>query len=199
MNNLPNKEVIDLLNRIRKYDDSASRRLYSAYRNQIFRYVQSRIWSQDAVEDIVQETMMAAFKSENYDGSSLYSTWLCSIAKNKINDWYDYQSRHPLAEEEQDSSDELGLYGIALDEMTKRESDELLVALRHCIEKLPRIQRSVVRLSLSDDENASQAAIATELDIPEGTVKSRHYHGREALKKCIGRVFPHLVKGAPRG
>ena len=196
MNNLPNQEVLNLLNRIRDNDDPASRRLYSFYRNQLFRYVRSRIGSRDAVDDIVQETMIAAFKSDRYDGSALYSTWLCAIAHKKIADWGRDMERHPPApgdgQEPEDSA-----WGRVADVLEQKETQEFDSALQICIEKLPDGQRVVIRLLLEENTGLGDAAIA--LAIPEGTVKSRAFHARKALERCMRRVFPHLPKGGGRG
>lgn len=189
MNNLPNEQVIELLNRIGPGNDPSSTLLYSVYRNQMFRFVRSRI-GDDGVEDIVQETMFAAFLSKNYDGSCLFSTWLCSIANHKIADWRRKREKHPLADSELEE-DEIEDVDIGGDVMTQLEERELTAALQACISNLPDAQQVVIRLIIAEDLSQEEAAAA--LDIPEGTVKSRLFNARKQLTKCMRRVFPTWV------
>jgi RNA polymerase sigma-70 factor (ECF subfamily) len=196
MNNLPNQEVIDLLNRIRHNDESASRRLYAFYRNQIYRYVRSRIGNRDAIDDIVQETMIAAFKSDKYDGSALYSTWLCAIAMKKISDWGRDSKRFPLAPDG-DEEPEDGAWGSVADALAQIESEEFHNALLVCIDKLPVGQRELILLLLDEEPSTQEAAKI--LHINEGTIKSRGFNARKALHACMSRVFPHLRGGDAHG
>lgn len=196
MINLPNAEVIDLLNRIRNNDESASRRLYAFYRNQIYRYVRSRIGNRDAIDDVVQETMIAAFRSDKYDGSALYSTWLCAIALKKISDWGRDSRRHPLAPDG-DGEPEDGAWGSVADALSQKESEEFHNALYICIAKLPEGQRELIYLLL--DEEPSMQEAAQILHTKEGTIKSRSFNARKALHTCMRRVFPHLRGGNAGG
>jgi len=57
--------------------------------------------------------------------------------------------------------------------------------LRHCLDRLPEGQREVMHLAFFED--LSYREIASLIDSPEGTVKSRVYHAKEALKRCLSR------------
>lgn len=192
MDNLPNDHVIKLLNQIRLEDESASKELYSFYRNQMFRYVRSRVGDHSAVEDIVQETMAAATRSDRYDGSSLYSTWLCSIANNKMADWRRDQKKHPLAPLE-DQDLENPLFGITPDIAKDVEKAQVDAAFLICIAKLSNAHRVVIRLVL--DSKSSLIDAASTLEINEGTIKSRGHYARKELAKCMRRAFPTISKG----
>lgn len=88
MKNLPRNEVKDLLNRIAKGDDTACANLYAAYQPGLFAYVRYRVWSDVGAEEVVLDTLHAAFrKPAAYHGLSEFSTWVCGIANNKIRDW----------------------------------------------------------------------------------------------------------------
>lgn len=58
--------------------------------NYVYRFVFSRLAGNiETTKDIVQETFFAALKSfEKFKGKSSWPTWLCSIAKHKIIDYY---------------------------------------------------------------------------------------------------------------
>ena len=62
--------------------------------NRNFDYIYSYVFTRTAgngqlTEDIVQETVAAAWSSlDRFNNKSAYGTWLCSIAKNKLREYY---------------------------------------------------------------------------------------------------------------
>jgi len=69
------------------------------------------------------------------------------------------------------------------------EIDEIVAAAQYrrsvktCLESLPDPQREVVHLAFFED--LSYTEIAGLLDRPPGTVKTRMYHAKLNLKKCL--------------
>jgi RNA polymerase sigma-70 factor (ECF subfamily) len=57
--------------------------------------------------------------------------------------------------------------------------------LRACIEKLSDAQRECVQLVFL--EGLALAEIAAVQKVPEGTVKTRLFHGRKNLRECVER------------
>jgi len=68
--------------------------LFTGLYNQNFSYVYSYVFARTAgngqlTEDIVQETFVAAWLSlDRFDNKSSFRTWLCSISKNKLREYY---------------------------------------------------------------------------------------------------------------
>lgn len=59
------------------------------YGDTLYRYALVRTQSSDIAEDIVQETLLAAFKGhDRFSGKSTEKTWLIGILKHKIIDHY---------------------------------------------------------------------------------------------------------------
>ncbi len=59
------------------------------YADYLYRYAQSRVNDSAVAEDLVQETFLSAWKArERFEGRSSEKTWLSSILKNKIIDYY---------------------------------------------------------------------------------------------------------------
>jgi RNA polymerase sigma-70 factor (TIGR02943 family) len=59
------------------------------YGDYLFGFALSRLHDAAAAEDLVQETLLAAWRStESYAGSSSLKTWLTAILKHKILDYY---------------------------------------------------------------------------------------------------------------
>lgn len=65
------------------------RKIDREYRLRLKNFIAQRIEKSEDVEDILQETMIAAIKSWSlFSGRSTLFTWLCAIAKHEISDFY---------------------------------------------------------------------------------------------------------------
>lgn len=59
------------------------------YGDLLLRYASSRLSDRELAEDLVQETLLAAFRHrKQFDGKSAFSTWLVAILRRKIADHY---------------------------------------------------------------------------------------------------------------
>lgn len=59
------------------------------YGDLLLRYACSRLSDRELAEDLVQETLLAAFRHRTqFDGKSRFSTWLVAILRRKIADHY---------------------------------------------------------------------------------------------------------------
>lgn len=64
------------------------------YGDLLFKYTIGRVYSQEAAEDLVQETFFAALNSrDRFRGESSEKTWLFAILKNKIIDHFRKKGR----------------------------------------------------------------------------------------------------------
>jgi RNA polymerase sigma-70 factor (ECF subfamily) len=128
----------------------------------------ARTGSAANAEELMQETMVAAWnKCGLYDPSKgAASTWLFSIARNlRIDAWR--REKHPEFD-----PDDPALLPTAEPAADRRlEGEEQAVQVRAALEALPPDQAEVMRLAFYEDN--SQSEIATALDLPLGTVKSR--------------------------
>ncbi len=80
-------------------DESALRTLYARCADPLFAFICHHLDGASAdVEEIWQETLVAAFGSlDRYSGRSRFFTWLCSIARRKIADYYRHRGRSVTA------------------------------------------------------------------------------------------------------
>lgn len=70
-----------------KLDDPAD--WVDRYGDLLLRYASSRLSDRELAEDLVQETLLAAFRHrKQFDGKSALSTWLVAILRRKIADHY---------------------------------------------------------------------------------------------------------------
>lgn len=187
MNNLSRERVVELLNRVAKRDDSASSILYQHYQKQIFAYVYRKVHNEASADEITVDTFFVAFsKPQQYDGMCEFSTWLCGIAKYKILDFIRsttelYGTEVPGDEEALSRASppvEDALAGLA-----SKEGTQMIMI---CIDKLPRPQREAMYLVALDEDSVGEIAI--KMAIPDGTVKSRLFHAREKLIRCLSAM-----------
>ena len=134
-------------------------------------------------QDLVQETMIAAWKSlHRYDGSCRLFTWLYVILLRQHRRTLGWFSRRlPLATLEQQAAVN---HAVAADE--GEDADGHAELLRAMMQALPTRHREVVRLRFYAE--ASDSEIAAALGISQGTVKSRLHHALEKLRRMKEKV-----------
>ncbi|HLW47514.1 MAG TPA: sigma-70 family RNA polymerase sigma factor [bacterium] len=145
-----------------------------------------------SAEDLVQETMLKAWRSfHTFQPGTNGRAWLYRILMNTYFDAQRKQSREPELVAADDVGD-LYLYGRVLDEAVLRESGnpEVVVldhivddAVRAGLEALP--AAFLAALLLVDVDGFAYKEAADVLGIPVGTVMSRLYRGRHALRRRL--------------
>jgi RNA polymerase sigma-70 factor (ECF subfamily) len=140
--------------------------------------------ARQTAEDLAQETMLTVWrKAHLFDRTKASpATWIFTIARNLRIDQI-RRERRPLFDPA-DPSIAPEMPAQADDELSVRESTE---NLRHVLETLPPEQAQIISLSFFSDKPHSQ--IATELDIPLGTVKSR-------IRLAIARLKGEMEDGS---
>jgi len=70
------------------------------YGDALLGYAAARVGPREVAEDLVQETLLAAWKArQSYDGRSSMKTWLIAILRRKIADHYRQSGRAPMSTE----------------------------------------------------------------------------------------------------
>jgi RNA polymerase sigma-70 factor (ECF subfamily) len=59
--------------------------------------------------------------------------------------------------------------------------------IQNCMKKLSGTHREVIHLAFFEDMHYQE--IAQVSDCPEGTIKTRVFHAKQALKKCLARLM----------
>lgn len=139
--------------------------------------------SRDLAEDMAQEAFARAYqKLHLFAGESQFYTWLARIAMNLLAS----DRRKKRIENQVDREG----FDVALDEQghegSPSDSLELDERQRWVHEAIARLdeQRRVVLL-LRDFDGLDYEAIATTLEIPVGTVRSRLHRARSELKTIL--------------
>ncbi|WP_370477871.1 sigma-70 family RNA polymerase sigma factor [Tamlana flava] len=166
--------------------------LYSDY---LFNYTISRVSDRVIAQDLVQDTFLAGLKSMKYfKGEASERTWLISILKRKIIDYYrKINSNKGKAEvrmtyNSDDESDGDWLQERVADPFDKTAEDqlenvELGEAIYNCLEKLPQKQAEVFKMKTILGHETE--TICNELNITASNLWVIIHRARTALADCL--------------
>ena len=177
----PNDDAAELVALARDGDVRAFSRLMEAQQPRLMGQALAFCGDAHVAQDLVQETMIAAWKSlRRYDGSCRLFTWLYVILlrqHRRALGWFARRLPSPTAEQVASSARHEPT--TAHDgETTDAAESELLRAM---VADLPARHREVIRLRFYAE--ASEAEMAAALGISQGTVKSRLHHALEKLRR----------------
>ncbi len=189
-------QALDLLNRIAQRDESALEELHRCMAKRIYAFALNRLHDESEAESVVVETLFAVWeKPQQFRGNSKLSTWILGIARNKV---LDIRGRRPRPAEDLDElAEELESDGLGVFELVARQQDRKQIL--GCLETLPEAQRECLHLVFYEGHALKE--IAQFQSVPEGTVRTRLFHARKAMRRCleaINGVSPPATKPQPR-
>lgn len=157
--------------------------LLTTCKDSIERFVYYKMPNKYDAEDVLQELFIAGYNSfAGLESKEKFKSWMISIAANKCNDFY--RKRLKLLEvpfeEIYDYERSYSRAGVTVKEIVN-DTLENLQDKDKCI------------LIMHYIKGIDQASIATTLDIPIGTVKSRLYKARQNFKEIY--PYPPEMKG----
>ncbi|MFT3814097.1 MAG: RNA polymerase sigma factor RpoE [Acidovorax sp.] len=189
---------LQLVERTVAGDQRAYELLVIKYQRRIERLIARMVRDTDLVQDIAQETFIRAYRAlHQFRGEAQFYTWLYRIAVNTAKKALVDLKRSPIVTESAlrggDDDDETSRIGYELtsDETpeTVLAAQEIAAAVNAAMEALPEDLRQAV--TLREIEGLSYEEIATAMECPIGTVRSRIFRAREAISQ---RVKPLLDK-----
>lgn len=172
--------VITVLARVAAGDMAAMREIYMEHADAVQRFVRTRLRDEFEVADIVHETMLSVWRgAAGFEQRATVRSWILSLARNKVIDHLRKQARVSLTEPDETTpaEDPDAEAVIAAAQDARR--------VRACVEKLSDRQRAVVHLAFFED--LSYPEIAAIENSPEGTVKTRIFHAKKLLMRCLSR------------
>ncbi len=196
-----NDSDLQLVERTVAGDQRAYELLVIKYQRRIERLIGRMVRDTDLVQDIAQETFIRAYRAlHQFRGEAQFYTWLYRIAVNTAKKALMDLKRNPVIYEgalrsSSDDEDETSYFGR---EPTSEETPETVLAAKEIAEAvnaamqaLPEDLRQAV--TLREIEGLSYEEIATAMECPIGTVRSRIFRAREAIS---ARVRPLLENQA---
>ncbi|MGE0486541.1 MAG: RNA polymerase sigma factor RpoE [Gammaproteobacteria bacterium] len=184
----------ELVTRVQQGDKNAFDLLVLKYQHRIVKLVSRYVREPSDALDVTQETFLKAYRAlPNFRGDSAFYTWIYRIAINTAKNYLVALSRRPLEVDlENDDGEPIDLEGLhgSLDTpehllLTEEIRETILDAMR----KLPDDLREAIMLREVD--GLSYEEIATVMDCPIGTVRSRIFRAREAIDSRLKPLLEH--------
>jgi RNA polymerase sigma-70 factor, ECF subfamily len=171
-----------LIARVAKRDSAALRALFATHQVKLYRFLLRIVRNEATAEELVNETFIKVWtKADTFNNRSTVSTWIFTIARNEALSRLRKKSEVTLddayasqIEDESDTQDT---------EFAKKDKGSLM---RACIDKLSANHREIVDLVYYQEK--SVAEVATILQIPDNTVKTRMFHARQQLSQHFKRA-----------
>ena len=173
-----------LVVRVQKGDKRAFDLLVLKYQYKVHSIVARFIRDSDEVKDVVQEAFIKAYRAlPNFRGDSQFYTWLYRIAVNTAKNYLIARSRRPPSSDVElddaefySGSEQLKDHGSPENQLFR---DELERVINQAIVELPEDLRTAV--TLREYEGLTYEDIASVMNCPVGTIRSRIFRGRESI------------------
>lgn len=171
---------------IARGDRSAFEQLYRALERPLYRFIALKLNDPHRSADVVHDVFLEVWRNAaSFRGQSSARTWIFAIAWRKAMEVHRRNDRVTYQETLPEQIDE------SMDAATAISQAEDSQAVRACLEGLSADHRIVLELTFF--EEMSYPEIAGVLGVPEGTVKSRVFHAKQLMVRCLAS------KGAARG
>lgn len=168
------------------------------YGNDMYSWAYYKLSSKETAEDLVQETLLSAFKSfDKYRPGSNPKTWLFTILNNKIIDYYRASNTTKSVNEteltgkrvEDENFTANGAWSHAVKPLWANAEEHLLdnadflEVLNVCIENLPDQWRQVITGKYFDHKKGDE--ISKELGITSSNLWQMGHRAKLQLRKCL--------------
>ncbi len=183
-----------LVERVQRGDKTAFNLLVTKYQNKVANLVSRYVKNHSDVPDITQEAFIKAYRAlPNFRGDSAFYTWLYRIAVNCAKNHMVASGRKPPGSDVEIEDAEFYDGGEALRENASPEkvllTNEIKKVVFDTIEQLPEDLRTAI--NLRELEGLSYEDIATIMECPVGTVRSRIFRARDAVERKIKPLLQH--------
>jgi RNA polymerase sigma-70 factor (ECF subfamily) len=196
-------EEARLIEACRQGDPGAFNLLVWRWEKPLYNFIWKYVGDATLAEDLVQDTFLRVLRSiRRYSHQGSLSTWLYRIAINLCKDHLK-RKRLPMVSLHDyyttASGDRIHVQDRIADEgaVTDREmhAEERAELVRRLLGSLPEEERAVILLK--EYQELTFREIAEVLGVPEGTVKSRLYHGLRSMRTSLERsgLAGHIAGG----
>ena len=190
---MPNESTDSkLVKRVQKGDKGAFDMLVLKYQHKIVNLIMRYVRDPEQALDIAQDAFIKAYRAlPRFRGDSAFYTWLYRIAVNTAKNHLAAQRRRPIdIELDLQDSEQYDLHA-KLKETDTPEGVTICEELRKTVEKaiqlLPEDLRTAIVLRELD--GMSYEEIAQTMECPVGTVRSRIFRARDAIRKKVGTLI----------
>ena len=183
----PGNREIDqaLVERAQRGDQKAFGMLVEKYQRKLGRLLSRMVRDQAEVEDVVQESFIKAYRAlPNFRGDSAFYTWLYRIGINTAKNYLVSMGRRPQIShdveiEDAENFEDAEELRTAETPETEMMTKEIAKTVNETMMALPDELRTAI--TLRELEGLSYEEIATLMNCPIGTVRSRIFRARETI------------------
>jgi RNA polymerase sigma-70 factor (ECF subfamily) len=177
-----------LVERAQNGDRRAFDLLVLKYQQKVANLVSRYIRDSAEVLDVTQDAFLKAYRAlPGFRGESAFYTWIYRIAINTVKNHLVAQGRRPPGDDvEAEVAEQMDAGGRLRETSTpEREllSDEIADTVQAALDDLPQDLRTAI--VLREFEGMSYEEIASAMECPIGTVRSRIFRAREAIDKRL--------------
>lgn len=178
-----------LVERAQRGDKHAFELLVSKYQRKLARLLSRFIRDATEVEDVTQEAFIKAYRAlPTFRGDSAFYTWLYRIGINTAKNYLVAMGRRAPTTTDIDSEEAEGFEdGDQLRDLNTPEnqmmSRQVVETVNQTLEALPEELRTAI--TLREIEGLSYEDIASIMNCPIGTVRSRIFRAREAIAEQL--------------
>ena len=178
-----------LVERAQRGDKHAFELLVSKYQRKLARLLSRFIRDSTEVEDVTQEAFIKAYRAlPSFRGDSAFYTWLYRIGINTAKNYLVALGRRAPTTTDIDSEEAEGFEdGEQLRDLNTPEnqmmSRQVAETVNQTLEELPEELRTAI--TLREIEGLSYEDIASIMNCPIGTVRSRIFRAREAIAERL--------------
>jgi len=178
-----------LVERVQRGDKHAFDLLVLKYQRKLGRLISRFVKDSAEAEDVTQDAFIKAYRAlPGFRGESAFYTWLYRIGINTAKNHLLATKRRPptstpFDSEESESFEEASLLREVNTPENELMSKQVVDVVQTSLQQLPEDLRSA--LTLREIEGLSYEEIATVMNCPIGTVRSRIFRAREAVAENL--------------
>ena len=178
----------ELVSRAKEGDKRAFDLLVLKYQQKVAGLISRYLRDTNEIMDVTQEAFIKAYRAlPGFRGESAFYTWLYRIAINTVKNHLVSQSRRPPGDDvEAEVAEQMDMGGRLREVGTPEShllSDEIARTVQRALDELPDDLRTAI--VLRELEGLSYEEIASAMECPIGTVRSRIFRAREAIDKRL--------------
>ncbi|MGA7081215.1 MAG: sigma-70 family RNA polymerase sigma factor [Terriglobales bacterium] len=178
-------ERTEIAQGLRRRDPDLLDRLIEQYQHRLLRYLMSLTRNRATAEDLFQETWIRVLeRGHQYDGKHEFSTWLFSVSRHLVIDFF--RRKQPasldalLEDKDKPMAPPASEEPSAFEMLAQHELSERIAA---GLDRVASEYREALVLRFQEGLSLDEIAVVT--GAPLGTVKSRVYRGLSALQPWL--------------